>query len=149
VHGSVNHSGEVVIVSAPLSNALRKLLDAHVDSFEKLEILMLLQRTPGGSRNVGELARELALGADEVRAIVAALGNGGLVARDPDGAVSLSPRTAEDRAALDELAQVYDHDKIALVKAIAESAMERLRSLAGRAFAEAFVIRKKPGGSDG
>lgn len=135
-------------MSAPLSNALRKLLDAHVDSFEKLEILMLLRRTSSGSRNVRELAGALELDTGEVRAIVAALSDGGLVARDPDGAVSLSPRTADDQAALDELAWVYDHDKITLVKAIAESAMERLRSLAGRAFAEAFVIRKKPGGDD-
>jgi hypothetical protein len=83
-----------------------------------------------------------------VRAIVAALSAGGLVARAADGAISLAPRTAEDRAALDELARVYDEDKIALVKAIAETAMDRLRNLAGRAFAEAFVIRKKPGGND-
>jgi hypothetical protein len=89
----------------------------------------------------------LDLGSDEVREIVAALTAAGLVSR-VDGTVSLAPRSAEHRAALDELAQVYDDDKITLVKAIAETAMERLRNLAGRAFAEAFVIRKKPGGND-
>jgi DNA-binding IclR family transcriptional regulator len=136
-------------VSAPLSNTLRRFLDARVDSFEKLELLMLLRRAPGGSSTVRELAHALDLGGDEVRTLIAALSTGGLVGRAPDGAVSLSPRTDEDRAAMDELAQIYDDDKITLVKAIAESAMERLRNLAGRAFAEAFVIRKKPGGNDG
>jgi len=136
-------------VSVTLSNAVRKLIGDHVESFEKLEVLMLLRRGRDGSITIGALARELALDTDEVRTIVAALSAGGLVAPGPDGTVALAPRTAEDQAALDELARVHDEDKIALVKAIASNAMERLRNLAGRAFAEAFVIRKKPGDSDG
>ena len=136
-------------MSTSLSPALRKLLDTHVESFEKLELLMRLHRTPGESQTAGELALALSLGADEVREIVAALSAAGLVARASDGQISLAPRSAEQRVILDELAHVYEDDRIVLVKAIAETAMERLRSLAGRAFADAFVIRKKPpGGSD-
>jgi DNA-binding IclR family transcriptional regulator len=134
-------------VSTSISNALRKLLDDHVESFEKLELLMFLRRAPDGSSTIGELARSLDLGSDEVREIVAALVAGGLATRT-DATVTLAPRTVEQRAALDELARIYEDDKITLVKAIAETAMERLRNLAGRAFAEAFVIRKKPGGND-
>lgn len=140
--------GEATGVSTPLSQTLRKLLDTHVDSFEKLELLMLLRRPPVERRTIGALALALDLGSDEVREIVAALSSAGLVERAADGGISLAPRTAEDRAALDELAQVYDEDKIALVKAIAETAMDRLRNLAGRAFADAFVIRKKQGGDE-
>jgi DNA-binding transcriptional ArsR family regulator len=128
-----------------LSQTLRKLLDTHVESFEKLELLMLLRRAPG-SQTAGELALALSLGADEIRETAAALSAAGLVTRAPDGRISLAPQTAEQRAALDELARVYEEDRIVLVKAIAETAMERLRSLAGRAFADAFVIRKKPPG---
>jgi DNA-binding MarR family transcriptional regulator len=143
--GSVGAPSEV---SSSLSHTLRKLIGAHVESFEKLELLMLLARAAGGRRTQGELASALGLEGDEVRSIVDALSAAGLVARAADGAVSLAPRTAEDRAALDELARVYEEDKISLVKAIAETAMDRLRNLAGRAFAEAFVIRRKPGGND-
>ncbi len=135
-------------VSTSLSPTLRKLLDTRVESFEKLELLMLLRRTPGGSSTIGAISRTLDLGSDEVRAIAGDLSSGGLVAWAPDGTVSLAPRTDEDQAALDELARVYEDDKIAVVKAIAETAMDRLRNLAGRAFAEAFVIRKKPKGND-
>lgn len=134
--------------STSLTPALRKLLETHVESFEKLELLMLLGRTPGGHQTAGELALALNLGTDEIREIVAALAAAGLIARAPDGQISLAPRTAEQRAVLGELARVYEDDRIMLVKAIAETAMERLRSLAGRAFADAFVIRKKPGGND-
>jgi DNA-binding IclR family transcriptional regulator len=138
---------EAKYVSTTLSHGLRKLLDTQVESFEKLELLMFLRRTPGGS-TPAEVARALDLGTDEVRASIAALAAGGLIARAPDGRVSLAPRTPEHQAAMDELARLYDEDKIAIVKAIAETAMDRLRNLAGRAFAEAFVIRKKPGGND-
>ena len=133
-------------MSTSLSQALRKLLDTHVESFEKLELLMLLRRAPSGSQTAGELALALSLGADEIREIVAALSAAGLVTRAPDGRIALAPQPAEQRAVLDELARVYEDDRIVLVKAIAETAMERLRNLAGRAFADAFVIRKKPPG---
>lgn len=135
-------------MSASLSPALRKLLDTHIESFEKLELLMLLRRAPGSSSTVAEAARTLGLGSDEVRTIAAQLATAGLVTRS-DGVLALAPQGPEDGAALDELEHVYDDDKIVLVKAIAETAMDRLRNLAGRAFAEAFVIRKKPGGNDG
>jgi hypothetical protein len=46
------------------------------------------------------------------------------------------------------LERVSSFEKLVLVKAIAGRAMDRLRNLAGRAFGEAFVIRKKPGGND-
>jgi DNA-binding IclR family transcriptional regulator len=127
---------------------LRKLLDTHIESFEKLELLMFLRRAPGASGTVGEVASAIGLGNDEVRTIAAQLMAAGLVTRS-DGSITLAPRSPEDRAALEELGRVYDDDKIVLVKVIAETAMDRLRNLAGRAFAEAFVIRKKPGGSDG
>ncbi len=137
-------------MSSILSPALRKLLDTHVESFEKLELLMLLRRTPSGHKTVGEIALALDLGSDEVRAIVTALSAGGMIARAADGTISLAPQKAEDGAVLDELARVYEEDKIALVTAIAETAMDRLRNLAGRAFADAFVIRKnRKGGDDG
>lgn len=144
--GIVGHEAEGL--STSLSHALRKLLDTHVESFEKLELLMLLRRAPGGPRTVGELSLELPLDGAEVREIVAALSAAGLLARAADGGISLSPQTAEHRAAMDELVRLYEEDRITLVKAIAETAMERLRNLAGRAFADAFVIRKKPGGND-
>ena len=137
-------------MSSILSPALRKLLDTQVESFEKLELLMLLRRSPSGPKTAGELALTLNIGSDEVRSIVAALSAAGLVARAADGAISLAPLRPEAQAVLDELARVYEEDKIVLVKVIAETAMDRLRNLAGRAFADAFVIRKnKKGGDDG
>jgi DNA-binding IclR family transcriptional regulator len=133
-------------VASELSAALRALLAERVDSFEKLELVMVLYRAPGQRASVRDLATALDLDRDEVRAIAFELTAGGLVRTNPTTEIRLEPTTPDDRAVLDELATAYDRDKIEVVKQIAESAMNRLRNLAGRAFADAFVIGKKPGG---
>ncbi|HWO21270.1 MAG TPA: hypothetical protein VNO30_21020 [Kofleriaceae bacterium] len=130
-------------MSTSFSPALRKLLDAHIESFEKLELLMFLLRSPSHHSTVGDLSLALDLGGDEVRAIALALSTGGLVTRAADGRIALAPQRPEEGAVLDELARVYDEDRMTLVTTIAETAMNRLRSLAGRALADAFATRKK------
>jgi DNA-binding GntR family transcriptional regulator len=130
-------------VTSTLSPALRQLLE-RVSSFEKLELVIALRRAPAQQSTVHELARTLDVDRDEVRALVNELAGDGLLVASAGGEVTL----AAHAGAMDELAALYDADKLVLVKAIAERAMDRLRNLAGRAFAEAFVIRKKPGGND-
>jgi len=130
-----------------LSPSLRALLDERVNSFEKLELVMALRRAPGQQSTVRDLASVLESERDEVRGLLDHLVRDGLVEVLADGNFELAPKGA-DAVAIDELAAQYTADKIVIVMTIAESAMDRLRNLAGRAFAEAFVIRKKPGGDD-
>jgi DNA-binding IclR family transcriptional regulator len=132
-------------VATSLSRALRKLLDTRLDSFEKLELVMALRRSEARRSTIGELAHELDLARDDVRRIVLDLMKAGLVTCVEDQ-VTLAPRAAGDQGVLDELAAAYQQDKMTVVKPIAESALDRLRNLAGRAFADAFVIGKKSGG---
>lgn len=131
-----------------LSPALRDLLDTGIDSFEKLEVVVALHRDAGRRGSQQELATALALGRDEMRNLVGELERAGLLARDGADTLVLAPQRAQASAALAELVRLYDVDKISLVKAILDRAMARLRNLAGRAFSDAFVIRKKPEGDD-
>ena len=131
-----------------LSPALRDLLGTGIDSFEKLEVIVALSRDPARRGSQPELARALELGRDEMRTVVADLEGAGLIVRTGDDELVLAPQSGESATALAELVRLYDVDKIALVKAILDRAMERLRNLAGRAFADAFVIRKKREGDD-
>jgi hypothetical protein len=131
-----------------LSPSLLALLDQRVNSFEKLELVMALHREPTRRSTVRQLSDALDLDRDEVRGLAAELMDACLVVFTPPNDLLLEPTTPADRALLEVLARTYDTDKIALAKAIAESSMNRLRGLAGRAFAEAFVIRRKPGGDD-
>lgn len=131
-----------------LSPALRDLLDTGIDSFEKLEVVVGLHRDAARRGSQEELATALALGRDEMRKLVGELERAGLLARDGADTLVLAPQSAEASTALVELVRLYDVDKISLVKAILDRAMARLRNLAGRAFSDAFVIRKKPEGDD-
>jgi DNA-binding GntR family transcriptional regulator len=135
-----------------LSSGLRTLLAERVDSFEKLEVLMHLRRAPGQTSTHTTLASALERDRDDVRQVCADLRQAGLVVIDPAGKVTLSPMTASDEVLVKELADVYEADRIEVVKAIAESSLARIRNMAGRAFAEAFVLRKRDGrdgGDDG
>ncbi len=123
-----------------------KLLDERIDCFEKLELVVLLYRAPSRGLSLQDLAVSLALDRSDVRR----LGNelNGVVKVLRTGELRLEPNNPDDGQLLDELTRTYDTDKIALVKAIAEASMNRLRNLAGRAFADAFVLRKPSGGDD-
>jgi DNA-binding IclR family transcriptional regulator len=130
-------------VSETLSPALRQLLDRCIDSFEKLELVMALARAVDRTSTVRDLARTIGVDPGDARTMVADLVACGIVTAE-EGRVKLDAGPREEAVA--ELERVYDTDRMTLVKAIAEAAMDRLRNLAGRAFADAFVIRKKPGG---
>ncbi len=129
---------------AKLSQALRTLIETKVDSFEKLELVMALRR---GQASIAELTTATNLDRDDVRRSVRELTSAGLIAKAKDS--DMLQLSAADSGVLDELGDVYEKDKATLAMAIAERAMDRLRNLAGRALADAFVIRKKPGGNDG
>ncbi|MBA3817263.1 MAG: hypothetical protein H0X17_00085 [Deltaproteobacteria bacterium] len=109
--------------------------------------MLALHRAPHQRSSVKDLAHSLDLDGGDVRAMVSELAAAGLVDQVKDE-VALAPKTVEDRTSVTELVAVSGADRIAIVMAIAESSMNRLRNLAGRAFADAFVIRKKPGGDD-
>jgi len=135
-------------MSDGLSPGLLALIDDRVNSFDKLELVITLHRAPEMRASVRDLAAALNLDRDEIRVAAGELAAVRLVAIDAAGDVRLVLRTPADEAAIRELVSVYQTDKVALVQRIANSAMNRLRNLAGRAFAEAFVIRKKPGEDD-
>jgi hypothetical protein len=52
----------------------------------------------------------------------------------------LNPR---DIPAMDEIATLYDEDRLLVVRTLTEIALDRLRGMAARAFADAFQLRKK------
>ncbi len=133
-------------MSSGLSAGLLKLLDERIDGFEKLELIVLLCRAPAKSLSLRDLTSSLALDRSDVRRFATELNGVGLVKLTPTGDVRLELRNPDDNPLLDELARTYDTDKMVLVMTIAEASMNRLRNLAGRAFADAFVLRKPPRG---
>ena len=105
-----------------------------LDSFEKLELLIALDRAGEPQADVDP---EVATGLVASRAIAAT----------PAGYVLDfgGPWGAHLRALLD----LYAADRLEVVTLMSKAALERMRERAARAFADAFVIRKKKGDDDG
>jgi hypothetical protein len=126
-----------------VTEKVRDFLAEYVDGFQELELLVALVEC-GGSATLDELARqsrssnaELAPAAGRLRAAgVLAAGE----ARDP-------LRVAIDDPRLGELAELYRRDPVVVLRLLNALAIERVRVGATRAFADAFLIRRrKPDG---
>jgi hypothetical protein len=109
------------------------LLDAHVDSIEALEVVLLV-RQYGWQRLSREfVAQRTGRGIAQIGQVVRQLAQSGLVALDaaaPDsfqlvgGAVTL--------ASLDRLAQTYADDPLRVVTYVSAQSMKRMRRRAAR-----------------
>jgi hypothetical protein len=132
-------------VTAELPVTVRSLLENGVNTFEKLELIVLLHGAPRSVMSLAELTRRLRLESEVVRLAAAELRDAALVELSSTGELQLLPPTSRDYEAVDELVRLYAEDRLAIVKAIGEIAMGRIRTLASQAFAEAFVVRKNRG----
>jgi hypothetical protein len=121
--------------SAADIQAIKRLLSEIIDSFEKLEIVVHVQRAGFQLAPVRDIATAISLPVDEVDKCVQVLKREG--ALDPAGPW---------RAAVDALVQLYDDDRIEVMNLMTRTALERVRKEAARVFADAFVIRPKKKG---
>lgn len=117
----------------------RMIVDV-LDSFEKLEVIVALDRA-GRPLSLADLARAASL---DDRLIGDAAD--GLVA---DAVVTCASdlyrldRTGPWGPKLDALLALYRGDRLEVVTMMSKASLERMRERAARAFADAFVIRKK------
>lgn len=123
-----------------LPDSVQRLLETHVDTFDKLEIAVELANTPGQAVDRKHLASGLSLPPDVFATSVLELERSGLLAVRDD---LIGPSSAQAVQALDELARAYRADGVAIVRALSEIAMTRIRGMAARAFADAFLLRPK------
>jgi len=133
----------------PLSEDLLDLLRRRVGSLEALECLLLVRRERERKWASFEIARELGIPEGMVDTTLAAMKAAALVVREgaAGGATwRYAPRGAELEAIVDRLARVYEERRLEVMRILSAQAMERLRSSAARAFADAFVIGRKKDG---
>ena len=120
--------------------AARKLVTDAVDSFEKLEIVVFVHRSGYKLRTPAEIVRALpiSLPLHEVETCVQQLHAKHVL--DPAGPWA---------DAVTSLVEMYDHDRIEVLNLITRAALARAGKESARVFADAFVLRKKKGDSDG
>jgi hypothetical protein len=124
-----------------------KLLCTRLDSFEKLEIVRLL-RASGQAMSRAELETAGRFSSDTVSEVLSSLAQARLIEIDEATGLVRLGSPANERA-VHTLMSVYEDDRAAVLSLLSTIAMERIRSMTARAFAEAFVLRRKRGDDDG
>jgi DNA-binding transcriptional regulator YhcF (GntR family) len=119
----------------------RRLLDVLLNSFERLEITIALYRAPAHTLSVPELITKLQLPSNVVDRGLEELERAGAV-QVVNSVVRLT-LDAQDIPAMDEVAALYEEDRLLVVRTLTEIAMDKIRGITARAFADAFQLRKK------
>lgn len=128
---------------APIDPAASAFLRDHVNSFETLEVLVVLSRATGPLSSA-IIAAAASLPEHVVVDALAPLVRCGAVAR-PTGAATfvLRPRGPDLDHAVRTLLEAYRTDRLAIIRQMSANAMDRVRLAAVRAFADAFVVGGK------
>ncbi|MGH8138289.1 MAG: hypothetical protein ACREVV_08860 [Steroidobacteraceae bacterium] len=132
--------------SSDLSAAVQALLYDHIESYEQLEILLLLRLAGGESWSEEQISSRLNISSSLTAGALSALRLSGLVKLREDW-----PRYeyAADTQAMDDavnaLAAVYATHRFEIIKLMSANAIKRMRTGALRAFADAFLLHKDKG----
>ncbi|HEY6035933.1 MAG TPA: hypothetical protein VIV58_16775 [Kofleriaceae bacterium] len=120
---------------------VRRLLETELDSFEKLELLARIRGAASGL-DLGDPVFDN----DAMRWTLDELLKASFIEKRGRLYV-LGPRGAQ--ASVVALLSLYAADRMTVVAELSTLSLERIRSMASRAFANAFVLRKKRGDGDG
>ena len=124
----------------PLPQDVRDLLTRHLATMEHVEVLLTLARDEARSWRAAELAAVTHTAVASVTTRLEELVAGGFASAAPagtSGTYRYAPGTAEMRAAVSSLDEMYRTKPVTLIKAIYERPASAVQS-----FADAFRLRK-------
>jgi hypothetical protein len=130
---------------AELPEEVRRFLREHIESFEQLEIVLLLRSRPDQSLHGSAISTELRLPEAIVEEALHTLSQRELVARAPgaEGPLfSYSPETPALAALVSTLAQLNLERRLDVMRSMTANSIERLRARALSRFADAFLLRR-------
>jgi len=129
-----------------LPEDVRALLHEHIESYEQLEVLLLLRRERYEEWTVEGLAARLHVREELVGSALEGLKAGGLVAATstaPAPRFAYRPTSSGLDAAAGRLDREYAERPIRIIQLMSANAIERVRTAALHTFADAFVLKKK------
>lgn len=131
-----------------LPEDVRALLNEHIESYEQLEVLLLLRRERYEEWTVDGLATRLHVREELVGSALEGLKAAGLVvATSSTPRFAYRPTSSGLDAAAGRLDREYAERPIRIIQLMSANAIERVRTAALHTFADAFVLKKKD--SDG
>lgn len=126
---------------------MRLLLETKLDTYEKLELVVVLSKRDRMVGTFTELARELQVGDDVMKRLANDVARAGLVELDGEEVRLIAAPTVLETIA--EGAQLSESDPRKMVSLLSSIALDRIRGMAARSFADAFTLRKKKDDGDG
>lgn len=129
--------------SAKPSSSLRRLLAIKLDTFEKLELVIML-REAAAPVPIAELGRELQIGEDVLRRVAADLVRTQLVTAVAPDSLQLAVEADED-AAIAEGAALLADDRDAVRALLSSTALDRIRAIRIHEISGRRRDSKKPG----
>ena len=132
-----------------LPEDVRALLHEHIESYEQLEVLLLLRRERHEEWTVASMAARLHLREELIGSALEVLKASGIVAvtgADPEPRFAYRPASSGLDAAAGRLDREYAERPIRIIKHMSANAIERVRTAALHTFADAFVLKKKDDG---
>lgn len=119
----------------------RRVLETVLDTFEKLEVAA--QLAARGPVCLTELADRAQVSVEAANEVAVALVDVGVVeiVNASDTLLQLGSRA--QRADFAELMHLYETDRVSVLSELCTLSIERIRGMAARTFAEAFVFKRK------
>ena len=131
-------------MSDVVGDDVRAFLREYIESYEELELLLLLQRESSGSWSAQSLGAQLHLDPSVLDGALVALLNKQIIKKVVDErSVCYELQSLPTlNGILGRLASTYASNAIEIVKLMSAHSIERIRTAALRTFADAFVFRK-------
>jgi hypothetical protein len=129
-----------------LGDKTRTLLRDFITSFEMLEIFLLLHANAGRYWSAAEVTARVHIADDLVARALESLNARRLILGSPPlppGRFQYSPGNRDLADAADDLARDFSERRAAVLSTMSTNAIERLRSGALNAFADAFILGSK------
>lgn len=136
------------MADSELPEKVQRFLREHIESFEQLEIVLLLRSRPEEAFHGSAISTELRLPETIVEEALHTLSQRELVARASgrNGPLfSYSPETPALAELVSELAQLNLDRRLDIMRSMTANSIERLRAKALSTFADAFLLRRGKG----
>jgi len=123
---------------AELNPDLQRFIARHIQSVEKLELLLLFFREPKRTWQTSEIVQQIQSSSASVSKKLDELVAGGFVAREKDGKFRFAEKSPSIQTQVACLDQAYRQRRIKVIEGIFSKSTEELR-----AFSDAFKLRKE------
>ncbi|MEO8185153.1 MAG: hypothetical protein ABI895_40620 [Deltaproteobacteria bacterium] len=133
------------MADADVAADVQTFLREHIESYEQLEILLLLRAQPDRSWAPAAAASELGISEGLAEGALRFLCRERLLGVDAGGVVRFkyAPETPALVELVARLAAAYVDSRLAVMRLMTANAIERLRVGAVTRFADAFLLRRK------